>query len=97
MSENSSATPRETLPVRTTSSTTGGSAAAIRSATSRSSRALDVGTQRIYRRKARASRPPYKPLLVRHQQTLGYHTARTPERLQVRPAAAIIGLVGDES
>ena len=33
MSDSSSATPRETLPVRTTSSTTGGSAETTRSAT----------------------------------------------------------------
>jgi hypothetical protein len=46
MSEISSATPRETLPVSTTSSTTAGSAAAIRSATSRNSRVLAVGTHR---------------------------------------------------
>ena len=80
MSENSSATPRETLPVSTTSSTTGGSAAAIRSATFCSSRALDVGTQRIYRRNGATSRTPHKPLLRRHPRTLGQLSDLAPER-----------------
>jgi ATP-binding cassette subfamily F protein 3 len=48
MSERSSAMPRETLPVRTTSSTNAGSPSATRCASARSSSLLAVPTARIY-------------------------------------------------
>src|SRR5690349_17879771 len=48
MSETSSATPRDTLPVSTTSITSGGKASATRCASARSSSLLAVGTRRIY-------------------------------------------------
>ncbi len=47
MSETSSATPRETLPVSTTSIASGGSASATRCASARSSSLSAVATRRI--------------------------------------------------
>src|SRR4051812_25927646 len=61
MSETSSAVPRETEPVSTTSSTSAGNASAMRWASARSSSLLGVATARIYPGCSHGSRDRIEP------------------------------------
>src|SRR5439155_23967559 len=86
MSETSSATPRETLPVSTTSSTTGGSASAILSASARSSIVRVSGIARIYCSACRSSHvlPARRSYgFVRCARGLGSAVALGPPRVQL--------------